>query len=135
MDEKVRQFWIGKNPKVQKAVMEYLELKNRSSTWSIAKKYGISHSAIIVNVKALKQEGLITQTPPRRRICCLICGKTVSGTFPRILVVYQLIDPNKWYRNKGSSKPIKPRTAYLCMECTQEKIPELKTLSSARANH
>ena len=72
-EEAYRWHWMGRSPKVRKALEMYFE-RNEPGKWNttynetqsyIAKEVGVSRVAMGNNLKVLLREGIILQTPLR----------------------------------------------------------------------
>ncbi len=57
-----RRFWIGKSPRVKKATREYMEnyrTQNALTQWDSANKNKVAEISIGLNIKKMKEIGLI----------------------------------------------------------------------------
>ena len=54
-----RYFWIGKSINVKQAVELYINSKRKLSLVDAAKKYDVSANAVGINVRLLRDQGLI----------------------------------------------------------------------------
>lgn len=105
-EEKIRRYWIGKNPTVRLAVEEYLRNCETSTQIEIAKKHGISDASINKHMKALRLIGL--KMPFVNNISCLCCDKPLLGIYPRFVIMYQRSDADR------------QMTSYFCNECGEK---------------
>jgi len=80
IDEKIRRYWVGKNPRVKAAVMEWIEKGGEVSQMKIAKKYGVTVGTFPHHIRNLRKMGV---SIPEKRVFCSWCGIDLSRKFPK----------------------------------------------------
>lgn len=127
--DRLKRFWVGKNPRVKKAVEEYLgaaiKIEDGLSIPKIpmkdfALKHGVSFEAVANNIRTLKKLGLTDIEPS-----WIAKRRTEEGRPKCILCHVPIIDMEKAYRikknfespysNYGSHQDL--LVGYICVDC------------------
>ena len=114
MEKKLMRYWVGKNPRVKTATMEWVESKGTLTQKELANKYHIDEATITIHVRRLKELGMnvpysISKT---QLIPCIGCSTNLHGTYPKFAVAYI---------GKNSRGPSEPHIrGYLCVKCSKE---------------
>lgn len=116
MEKKLMRYWVGKNPRVKAATMEWIKSKGTRTQKELADKYHIDEATITIHVRRLKELGMNVpcSTSKTQPIPCIGgCSTNLHGVYPKFAVAY--IGKNS---RGGPSEP--HIRGYLCVKCSKE---------------